>query len=547
VRTLGAVGRCLFRPHYRQVGLIAAIAGGVYALGADPPVKPAEPPPVIPAGESVAPAAPAVPSKPSETNPPAKPGDQPLQPSLPDNLPMLLEPDRPDLFPKRSQGRRLRPLVPMTEAEQAELEVQPTDELPPFLEMVKTVPQQDVAHYSIEDPIARTSLDNIFSSGERFYDGFGGIIRPFDVATLPRAPIEAGRGFRMGPLSLRPGISGALIGMRRGESDGRSDESSAVISAAVSGIMGAPETGRYLTLDYGIARIFQSEQAEDSDLDQSLFLAGHLEFGRLKLGLGINFANLSGFDRDAGGQLQRDYLTVALTSTLQLTPRTSIDWDIATPNGRYPGDGSTGRAVGNSTGFSSTNFVNYEYSGKSKIGLGFTAGILEVEDADRQTFERVLARVSSTPTAFLSYSATAGVEFRDTGHKDMTNPIFSLGAVWTPRERTVITLSGEQRVANSVSTENSNFVSTALVLSVSQQLGDRFRVGLSAGFENAKYESIGPGESSDRRERTYLGQLSVSAIVAKRVDVSASVSYVRTQSEDSSYTVQCALQASFLF
>lgn len=516
------------------------------ALGADPAVKPGEPPPVIPAGQEGNQGAVATPGA---TDPQAGSNDQP---PLPDNLPVLLEPGRPELIPRRPPSRprkiqAIMPLVPLTEEEVGGVP-EATDALPSFLEMVEPVREPNVAEYTLDDPLARTTLSNIFSNAERFYDGFGGIIRPFDVLTLPRAPFDAGRGVRMGALSFRPGLSGALIGTRRGGGGTRSDEPSAVIAGTISGLIGTPETGRYLRLDYGIAKTFENEQAEDFHFDQSLYLAGHLRFGNLSLGLGINFANLSGFNRDAGSDLQRDYLTVAFTSRYQLTPRTSIDWDIATPNGRYPSGSSGGGSIGDSSGFTSTNFVNYEYSGKSTVGLGFAAGFVEVQDADTQKFERVLARIGSTPTAFLSYSATFGLEFRDTGQSNQTNPMFSLGAVWTPRDRTAVTLTGEQRVQNSVSTANANFVSTSLVLSLSQRLGDRFTASCSIGFENAKYESLGSEESSNRRDRTYLGQVSFGTTLFDRMDVSTSFSYVRTDSRGSTtYTAQCVLQASIVF
>lgn len=517
-------------------------------LGADPAPKPGEPPPpVIPAKDApdLAVPNPVVPGTPGAADQQAKPSDQPL---LPDNLPVLLEPGRPELIPRRKpQPRKFQPLVPFTPEEVGGVP-QETDELPAFLEAVAPVRAPDVAEYTLEDPLARTNLNNIFSSAERFYDGFGGIIRPFDVLTLPRAPFDTERGFRMGSVYVHPGVSGALIGTRQRDEGGRSDEGSAVLAGSLSALLGTPDTGRYLTLDYGIAKSFQTEQSDDFHFDQSLYLAGHLRFGNLSLGLGINFANLSGFNRDAGSNLQRDYLTVALTSTLQLTPRTSFDWDITTPNGRYPSTGGTSR-IGDASGFSSTNFLRYEYSGKSTVGLGFTAGYLESQDADKQTFERILTSINSTPTGFLSYAATFGLEFRDTGQRRTTNPLFSLAAVWTPRDRTTVTLTGEQRVQSSIGTDSSNFVSSSFVLSVTQQLGDRFRVGISTGFENAKYESIGTGDSTNRRDRTYLGQFSFGVRLGDRTDVSASVTYVRTDSRDSSTTetLQGALQASFVF
>lgn len=542
VRILGVVGHSIDRPLHSLTILSLVLVGGVRALGADSPAKTLQPPPpVIPATDVANPSAGGAPAVGDQ---PAKPGPTSI---LPDNLPILVDPTRPDLIPRRPAPRKVPVIDPLAGLE-TEGESAPADELPSFLEAVEPAPQISVAQFALEDPLARTSLSNILSPGELFFDGFGGVIRPLNVVTLPQRPFDQKRGFRMGPLHLRPGISGALLGTRRSDDGKRSDETSAAIGANISGLIGTPETGRYLTLEYGIVRTFESEQAQDSDFDHSLFLAGHLEIGKLKLGLGINFETLSGFNRDAETEVQRDYLTVALTSTVQLTPKTSFDWDLATPSGRFPSDSGAGGTIANSSGFTSTNFINYAYTPKSTIGLGFTAGLLEVKNREDQVFQRVLTRVSSTPTPFLSYSATAGVEFRDTGYKEVTHPILALTAVWTPRERTVVTLSGEQRIQNSVGTANSNFVSSTFVLSVSQQLGDRFRAGIYVGFENAKYESIGIGEAPNRRDRSYLGQFSLSGTLSERVEISGSLSYTRTNSIDShSYTAQATLQASFLF
>lgn len=505
---------------------------------AEPPVKRDDPPPVIPRSDSDAAGA-----QPAPAPANVLPSGGAAQP-LPDDLPALLDPTKPGV--PSTPRRRVPVLEPLPEGEEAA-----TDEFIPMEERIieETVaqPEFDVANYAIENPIARTALTNIFGIAETFYDSFGRIPDPRTVAILPRGAIEEARGFRLGPMSLRPVLSSSVIAYYdRVGAEKRRDEQ--VVSGFMSGVMGEKETGRYLTLDYGASHVFGADTDDDSKIDQSLFLSGHLLIGKLKLGIGIDFANLSGYSRDVGAETQRDFLTIALTSSYQITPRISFDWDLAMPDGRYPGGGSTAAGIGDSSGFTSTNFINYEYSPKTQLGLGFSTGYVEVEDAERQTFQQVLGRLTSAPTPFLNYSASVGVEFRDTGFRSTTNPIFILGAYWTPRERTAISLVAEQRVQNSAASTDENFLTSSVILTFSQQLGNRMHLSLAAGFEHAKYESVGTVDSSDREDRTYFGQMALSARVTDRFNVAATISYTKTESNVSPAEIaQFALHASFAF
>jgi hypothetical protein len=173
---------------------------------------------------------------------------------------------------------------------------------------------------------------------------------------------------------------------------------------------------------------------------------------------------------------------------------------------------------------------------------------VEVEDVDRQTFQQVLGRISAAPSPFINYSAAFGLEFRDTGQRMTTNPIFILGAIWTPRERTSVALVAEQRVQNSAVSTDANFLSSSVTVTLSQQLGNRFSLSLSAGFESAKYESVGNIDSTDRHDRTYLGQIALSARMTERLGVAATLSYTKTDSNVAPAEIaQFALQASFTF
>lgn len=537
--------------------LVGTITLGSALVLAVEPIPPAQPtavpepivttpgtPPILP--EAPPPDAAADPAAPPMTEAPPAPIDPQ---ALPDSLPVLVDPaSRLDAHP--SMRPRVRPaLRPVSDEGTGDvpLEVGVYDLSEPG---VTEVQEPELAPYSIQDPLARTTLYNPRGLAASLYDGIGGVPRPLDFPFMPRLPFPGGRTFHLGPVVYSPSVGGELVFSRNDERRGPGDRNyaRANLNANIFAGLGDPERGRFITLDYTGSQTIGLNPNTEDHFDQQLFLIGELQFTKLRLGLGLEIESLSGYDRDVGGQVERDFITVALTSTYQLTPKTSFEWDLTTPNGRYPGGGFGISSDSDTSGYTSTNFINYQYTPKTHFGLGFTLGLLEIDGAERQTYQQLLVRHGSSPTPFFSYSAAMGVEFRDTGGLNRTHPVFVLGAIWSPRPRTKIRFSGEQRVESSASALNANYVSTAFALSLQQLLGERSAVYISGGFENARYESTRPGDSVNRRDRTYLGQVSFSTNVAEHVDLALTLSAARSTSAGAATIfTQIALQARFLF
>ncbi|HSI14997.1 MAG TPA: outer membrane beta-barrel protein, partial [Chthoniobacter sp.] len=223
------------------------------------------------------------------------------------------------------------------------------------------------------------------------------------------------------------------------------------------------------------------------------------------------------------------------------TPKTSLEWDLAAPVSEYSGGID-------SSGLTSTTMVNYAYSTKTTFGLGFTTGFTGVAGSDTQTFEQVNARMTSTASPFISYSGTVGFEWRDTGETRSTSPVFGLGATWTPRVGTSLTLTVDQRVQNSAAITGANYTSTSVALSCSQRLGSFASLGASIGYERASYESALSDQTIDRLDQTVFAQASVSRTVFKHISLSATVSYLHTASTDlPQSSTQVSVSASYAF
>jgi hypothetical protein len=420
-----------------------------------------------------------------------------------------------------------------------ENEPAPEETIPDPILARKDEREEFFIRYSVDNPLTRSALHGAQGNAERFFDGFGGIPRPADSALIPQVhPSEF--EFRVGPVKLHPFISAAFTYAEHSGSGQNSspDGAGAHVAAGVSVEVGEPETGHFLTLDYGASASIDSER--DPEIDQSMSLLAAYEFVKLKLGLGVAFDSLSGHSRDFGRSVNRDLLTVSFTTTWLWTEKTSMNWDFVAPVTSYS-DGA------GSQGLTSNTFLNFAYSPKTTVGLGFSAGYLSVEDAESQTFEQVLLRFTSATSPLITYTATGGVEFRDAGGSEI-NPVFSLGARWNPREGTSLSIAAEQRIQNSAAVVNANFRTSSVAVMGSQHLGSRFTLNAAVGYELASYESADASSEINREDRTWFGQLGVSTKIFKHVGLAATATYHDTESNlFPQRTTQFALTCSYFF
>ena len=308
--------------------------------------------------------------------------------------------------------------------------------------------------------------------------------------------------------------------------------------------LGEPTTGRVLSFQYFGSLSLGREDDVQTPYDQTFALRGVLTLTKLTLGVGLQFSQFSGSDRDFGGQsVGRQLLSLALTATYQYSVKSSLESDLSVPVRIFErGDSSEGVV--------STNFVNYNYSPLTTFGAGVAVGSVCVENGQTRTFEQLLARITYTNNGFLIVNGVFGVEFRDTEDGEKINPVYGLGATWQIREGTTLALTSERRTFNSAALVGSNYISSNVALTGTQRLGDRWTATATVGYENADYDGASDRRrlSSNREDNYVVVQGGVIAKIGSRWSASVLGTYGDNQSNGNAVNYfHTLVQATFAY
>jgi|GEM_PF-3675113 len=418
------------------------------------------------------------------------------------------------------------------------------------------------------NPLLRTSSAQAFGGGEMLSDGLGGVAGNLSSPLLPPPNVDEA-GFVLGPFRLGVSVGLSTIWQRTEQAGaGSFSDTSLSLSTALNLRLGDPGSGRAIGVAYsasvglngsgdggpgtfatptggvggaGGTGTSAGTHAGQGEFNQQLSLIATYSFPKLELGMGISFASLTGQNRDVGGEVGRDLLTVSLTSRYPLSPKTSLSWDISTPIRQFDGGIDSG-------GLTSQHFVDYQYSPKTSVGVGASFGWLKVAQGLNQTFQQVTVRAAYELSGKLQATGSIGYEFRQAGETNSNTPVFTLGASWTPRLGTTVSLTADRRIFNSASVQDVNYSSTSVMLSLSQRVGNRCSLGLGLGWENGDYQSLDHSVSSGREDNLFFAQATFAVKISKRLSGSAYFSYTDNQSNVASYnTLTAGVQGSLTF
>jgi hypothetical protein len=362
-------------------------------------------------------------------------------------------------------------------------------------------------------------------------------------------------------------------------------------------VLGEPATGHFMVASYGLSfdtALLNDEQGgQGSPVTQSLALLGRLDFAKLKLGMGITFDSLSGQNRDQGGAAERNLFGISLNASYPIGAKTTLDWDITVPIKQVEGGVGT-------TSFTTSNSINYQYSPKLSLGGGYAFKIhqskvddearnrtADSETADDQQVDEQAATAttkgaqSSSPaknrsepsqsfgrsagsetshTVFLragfqaspklSFGGNVGLEFTEYEQGNSISPVLAWDVTWKARPKTSISLSIEESLQQSAAGIGESFLSSAVILSLNQQLGNRTNVTLILGYEHAVYQTMGETQDDGRVDDLLTGQISLSIALSSRWSASLVVSYADNRSSDEAFrftSTQVQIQTSFAF
>ena len=283
----------------------------------------------------------------------------------------------------------------------------------------------------------------------------------------------------------------------------------------------------YLRLEYIPTLTLFNHYSSINSLDHFLRIEGQYAMGPLTLGSSFEYDEFSGPDRDVGGRIDRDIYTADLSATYAISDKTSIEEDVSAWFRHY-------RSEIGSTEYISHTYLNYNLTPKLITGTGIAVGVLQPErGGGRQLYEQVLERLVYPSSANLTFSAKAGLEFREFSVEGpRVTPVFGLNASyqWTPG--TKFTLSGLRRVTNSAALNGQDYTATSVTAEVEQHLIGDFYLTLGAGYENDSYRhTTQPGTTQtatanlQREDNFYFVRPSVSYRPKDWVTISASYYY----------------------
>ncbi len=254
----------------------------------------------------------------------------------------------------------------------------------------------------------------------------------------------------------------------------------------------------YLITDYtGTGDIFERHTYEDA-YEQAASLLGQIVTGHLTFKADIEFHDLADEVIDIGTRTRHQIYNGDFSARYDISDKSFLEATAKVTIADYALYLDSNDERG---GLS----FNYLPDPDVTIGLGATAGILNVEDSSSQTYEQLLASMQVLATGKFTVKADAGVEDRQLENGgSLVTPVFDLTGDYKPFQGFDLSLTGFRRVLNSAYYSGADYISTGLNAEVRYELSARFSVLFDAGFEHTNYRDISTGASISRTDNYYF-------------------------------------------
>jgi hypothetical protein len=283
---------------------------------------------------------------------------------------------------------------------------------------------------------------------------------------------------------------------------------------------------RFLAVDYTPAANFFTDHSQYDNVDQTAGLSADYAFSRLALGLDQDFSRVAVKDNEVGRRIIEAIYNTKLRSRYDLTDRSSLEINGQYYRLEYPDTPFEGYQE-----FRNEDWFDRQVGARLNAGLGAAFGFVSPDVSPSQTYQQALVRGIYQLTGKLDLRTSIGVEWRQygRGQAGTLDPVFSLSAVFHPRETTILTLEGHRREQPDY-TGFYNYQIIGFSAGVRQQILGRFYAGLLAGYDHVDYTLLQPGTSNNRSDNYFSVRASLDYELNPRWV--ATLFYVRRQ-EDS--------------
>ncbi len=307
--------------------------------------------------------------------------------------------------------------------------------------------------------------------------------------------------------------------------------------------LGEQESAFLLTGNYAANFLLYVPDTNLNTVDQNATFHARYAFPKLTLGLNAALQDASGASVDAGQRVHRQIYYGGLTSSYVLDEKFSLSLNADGTVSNYNGllDSSQETIQG---------WVNYQVSGKTSVSAGGSFGVLDVTAGNQQTFEEALVRASYQATGKIVLNANAGVDIRQ-GDGNSVNPVFGIGATYTPGATTTLLIDLHERIYASATLVKQDYTETGVAFTVRQTVLNNLSIDLSAGYEHSEYYSVSKDVPANRTDNFVVGRLGPSFHVTRWCNLTAFYEFSKDASSGiggNSFTRNRAgFQANFIF
>ncbi len=276
-----------------------------------------------------------------------------------------------------------------------------------------------------------------------------------------------------------------------------------------------------LVESYGILRYspgfnFYNENDAENTIDQDASFEGQLRFGRLAI-LGFSRYQASNDAQPEGGErYNEEIFTNAGRLVYNVSPKTNVEVGAKNIITDHSGDDDL---------IDSTEWIydvvgEYVVSDKTRIGLGYAYGTLDVEGASAdQTYNRPFGRFLWYPSGKVSLEAIAGVDFRELPIGDRDTFVYDVSLQYNPRAGTAMHFGTYRDIEPSVFFADQNYTSTGVNFKIDQRVGTRWFAGLDVGYEWNDYYAVDSTPFTSREDEYYYIRPSMTYAFRDWIDI----------------------------
>lgn len=308
---------------------------------------------------------------------------------------------------------------------------------------------------------------------------------------------------------------------------------------------------RYLKLDYAPTFLFFLETDENNAVNHDANLSGQWQGGKATLSLNQGFREDSGISVSSGGLSEVGTTTehrrfdTDLGFGYELGAKTSMEISGTQSIDTYE------EGLRDRTDWAGKAFVDYQFTQKTRLGLGGVFGYRDQEGGSHQIYEQARLRFSYVLSGKTQVNGSFGGEWGQFGDGTTSfGPVFDFGASYQPADATAVSLQAYRREQPSSVYSSQNYISTGFSASVRQRFLHKTFFTLGGGYENRVYEATQAGVTADRVDDYFFVRFSFEWRVTARWIAGAFYLYRNNDSNsyfDNFDQNQVGLQTAFTF